>query len=134
RIQMEIATKNRDLETLLYVVSHDLREPLRAIESFSRMVNERYAERLDEKGADFLRRVAAGAQRMTRLLDDILHLSRAKQLELAPEEIDTEEILQEIVQRLERKILETRAKITIAPDLPRLHVDKTWASQALFNL
>jgi light-regulated signal transduction histidine kinase (bacteriophytochrome) len=37
---------------LLYVTSHDLREPLRAIENFSRIVNDRYSERLDDKGQD----------------------------------------------------------------------------------
>jgi light-regulated signal transduction histidine kinase (bacteriophytochrome) len=59
RARAELAAKNRDLETLLYVISHDLREPLRAIENFSRIVNDRYKDRLDEKGQDFLRRPLA---------------------------------------------------------------------------
>ena len=49
----EILKKTRDLETLLYVTSHDLREPLRSIENFSRMVHDRYAKLLDDKGQDF---------------------------------------------------------------------------------
>ena len=52
--EAEIRSKNQDLETLLYVTSHDLREPLRAIENFARLVCERYADKLDAKGQDFL--------------------------------------------------------------------------------
>lgn len=134
KTQIEISAKNRDLETLLHVISHDLREPLRAIESFSRMVNDRYAERLDDKGRDFLRRVTLGSDRMNRLLDDILTLSRAQRIELAAEEIDSGDIVAAVLHRLERKIAETAAKISAAPNLPKLHVDKTWLTQALYNL
>jgi signal transduction histidine kinase len=134
RAQAEVQLKNRDLETLLYVISHDLREPLRAIESFSRMVKDRYAERLDEKGRDFLTRVTRGAQRMNLLLDDILLLSRAQRLEMATEEIDAGEVVSEVLHRLERKIAETRANVTLSADLPKLRVDKTWATQAFYNL
>ena len=76
----EVAAKNRDLETLLYVTSHDLREPLRAIENFSQMVSEEYAELLDERGKDFLSRVVRGAGRMDQLLEDIVMLSRAQRM------------------------------------------------------
>ena len=132
--QMEIAAKNRDLETLLYVISHDLREPLRAIESFSRMVDERYADRLDDKGRDFLSRVVRGGQRMNRLLDDLLALSRAQRIGPATEEVDGEAIVREALARLEGKINETGARVTIDPDLPRFYADKTWMTQAIQNL
>jgi signal transduction histidine kinase len=132
--EQEIAARNRDLETLLYVVSHDLREPLRSIESFARMVSDRYGEKLDDKGRDFLARVTRGGQRLTALLDDILTLSRAQRQSLAAEEIDSRAIVEEILRRLERRISETGATIRVAGDLPKLYVDKTWATQALFNL
>ncbi|MGB1253180.1 MAG: sensor histidine kinase, partial [Candidatus Promineifilaceae bacterium] len=61
---------NHDLEMLLYVVSHDLKEPLRAIENFSLLVNRRYASDLDMKGQDFLRRVVRASERMRKLIDD----------------------------------------------------------------
>jgi signal transduction histidine kinase len=99
-----------------------------------RMVKDRYAERLDEKGRDFLTRVTRGAQRMNLLLDDILLLSRAQRLEMATEEIDAGEVVSEVLHRLERKIAETRANVTLSADLPKLRVDKTWATQAFYNL
>ena len=134
RARAEIAAKNRDLETLLYVTSHDLREPLRAIENFSRIVNDRYSERLDDKGRDFLRRIISGAQRLNRLLDDILTLSRSQRIGAASEEVDGESIVTEALKRLEGKINATRARIHVAKDFQGLRVDKTWATQAVYNL
>jgi signal transduction histidine kinase len=134
RARAEITAKNRDLETLLYVTSHDLREPLRAIENFSRIVNDRYSERLDDKGQDFLRRIISGAQRLNRLLDDILTLSRSQRIGVASEEVDGESIVTEALKRLEGKINATRARIHVAKDFQGLRVDKTWATQAVYNL
>ena len=134
RARAEIAAKNRDLETLLYVTSHDLREPLRAIENFSRIVNDRYSERLDDKGQDFLRRIISGAQRLNRLLDDILTLSRSQRIGVPSEEVDGESIVNEALKRLEGKINATGARIHVAKDFQGLRVDKTWATQAVYNL
>jgi len=134
RAKAEIAAKNRDLETLLYVTSHDLREPLRAIENFSRLVNDRYHDRLDEKGQDFLRRVVQGSQRLNRLLDDILTLSRSQRIGVPSEEVDGESIVSEALKRLEGKINATCAQVHVAKDFQGLRVDKTWATQAVYNL
>jgi GAF domain-containing protein len=134
RAKAEIAAKNRDLETLLYVTSHDLREPLRAIENFSRIVNDRYKDRLDEKGQDFMRRVIQGSQRLNRLLDDILTLSRSQRMGAPTEEVDGEVIVLEALKRLEGKISATQARIQVAKNFYGLKVDKTWATQAVYNL
>ena len=134
RARAELAAKNRDLETLLYVTSHDLREPLRAIENFSRMINERYRDRLDDKGQDFLRRVILGSQRLNRLLDDILMLSRSQRMGAPTEEVDGESIVRETIKRLEGKISATDAEIHVAKDFGGLLADKIWATQAVYNL
>jgi PAS domain S-box-containing protein len=131
---LELQQRNRDLETLLYVTSHDLREPLRAIENFSRLVHDRYAERLDEKGQDFLRRVVRGAQRMDRLMTDLLTLSRVQRMELPAEEIECAHLVQEALRRLEARIKETGARVQMAGDLPRLRVNRIWATQGISNL
>ncbi len=130
----EILQKTRDLETLLYVTSHDLREPLRSIENFSRMVHERYAKHIDEKGRDFLRRVVRGAKRMDRLLADILALSRVQRMESPNEEVEGESIAQEALLRLEGLIKESGAKVRVAKNLPQLQVNRTWATQGVYNL
>jgi signal transduction histidine kinase len=134
RARAEIAAKNRDLETLLYVTSHDLREPLRGIENFSRIVHDRYNDRLDEKGQDFLRRVIGGAQRLNRLLDDILVLSRSQRIGPPAEVVGGEAIVLEALKRLEATINATRAQIRVAKDFDGLRVDRIWATQAIYNL
>ncbi|GEM_PF-749514 len=130
----ELAMKHRDLETLLYVTSHDLREPLRSIENFSRLVHDRYADRLDEKGRDFLRRVVRGAKRMDKLLADILALSRAQRMETPAEEVDGHAIVQEVLRQLDHVIKKTGATVRVAPDLPKLRVNATWATHGVYNL
>jgi signal transduction histidine kinase len=134
RARAEIAAKNRDLETLLYVTSHDLREPLRAIENFSRIVYNRYKDHIDEKGQDFLARVIQGAQRLNRLLDDILALSRSQRIGPPAEVIDGETIVTEALKRLDGKIDSTKANIRVGKNFDALRVDRIWATQAIYNL
>lgn len=132
--EVMILEKNKDLETLLHVTSHDLKEPLRAIESFSVLLQERYANRLDEKGQDFLRRIVRATQRLDQLLTDILDLSRAQRMDPPVTDIDADQLVQEVMRRLERRMKETGAKITIRSPLPNLRVNTTWAIQGIYNL
>jgi signal transduction histidine kinase len=111
-----------------------LREPLRSIESFSKMTRERYAARLDDTGIDYLDRVIRAAGRMNGLIDDTMRLSKARRAKVTPEPVDAQSLVAEVRERLERRIHDTGARITVEPDLPLLLVDRSWVTQALFNL
>lgn len=126
--------RNRDLETLLHVISHDLKEPLRSIESFSSLLAGRHAGQLDPKGLDFLDRVVKATGRMGRLLEEIQMISRVRKAEPASVEVDGEEVVQEVLARLEGAIREAGATVTVAPRMPHLRVERVWATQALYNL
>ena len=130
----EIRSKNQDLETLLYVTSHDLREPLRAIENFSRIVSERYADKLDAKGQDFLDRVVRGAQRLDRLIEDVLTLSRVQRQVQPAEDVAMGEIVADVLHHLETRIRETQADVQVEEGLPGIRADRRWATQAVQNL
>jgi light-regulated signal transduction histidine kinase (bacteriophytochrome) len=76
RKTVEIQASNKELESFSYSVSHDLRSPLRAIDSFALMLEEDYAAKLDEEGRRYIGVVREGAQKMGRLIDDLLGFSR----------------------------------------------------------
>ena len=126
--------RNKDLETLLYVTSHDLREPLRTLQNFSRLVNDRYADKLDEKGQDFLRRIVRGADRLDLLVEDVLTLSRAQRLVKPNQWLEARTIVDDALGRLQSKIRQSGAEVRVADELPRLYVDQMWATQAVYNL
>ncbi len=132
--ETELTARNQDLETLLYVASHDLREPLRAIQNFSRMVVDRYSDELPEKGQDFLRRVTLSADRLDGLIDDVLVLSRAQRMEQPTTTIEGQAVVSDVLSTLDNKITTTGASVQVADNLPRLLADQRWATQAVYNL
>ncbi|MGB1253557.1 MAG: sensor histidine kinase, partial [Candidatus Promineifilaceae bacterium] len=67
-------------------------------------------------------------------IDDILQLSRARRMETNFEEVASRTLVDEVLERLETQIEESEALIWVSPDLPELHVNVTWATQAIYNL
>jgi two-component system NtrC family sensor kinase len=84
----DLKHKNQELEAFSYSVSHDLRTPLRSIDGFSQLLLRDYADKLDERGQDFLRLMHSASQRMGELIDDLLELSRLGRLEMRRERVD----------------------------------------------
>ena len=79
---------NKELESFVYSVSHDLRAPLRHISGFSDLVMKGTADKLDEKGKRYLSRIHDGAERMSRLIDDLLNISRISRQEIQWKEVN----------------------------------------------
>ena len=134
RAEEETRLRNRDLKTLLYVISHDLREPLRAIRNFANLIHDRYSDELDDKGRDFLARIIRGAERLDQQLEDVLTLSRAQRLIAPQEQVPLQEVVADVLRQLDMRIQETRAAVDVEEDLPTVRADRAWAVQAVFNL
>ncbi len=96
----ELEATNRELEAFSYSVSHDLRAPLRSIDGFSQILLEDYGDELDEEGKEHLGRVRASSQRMGRLIDDLLGLSRVTRGSLRREKVDFSSIAREVAETL----------------------------------
>ncbi len=92
----ELEKAIKELEGFSYSVSHDLRAPLRAIDGFIAILLEDYAEHLDAEGQRLFGIVSANARKMGHLIDDILALSRAGRLELAPTPVDMNVLVAEV--------------------------------------
>jgi light-regulated signal transduction histidine kinase (bacteriophytochrome) len=91
-----LAQADTELEAFSYSVSHDLRAPLRAIDGFSEALLVDYGDKLDDEGRHSLTRVRAGTQRMARLIDDLLSLSRIVRSKMVREALDLTAIARRI--------------------------------------
>jgi two-component system CheB/CheR fusion protein len=100
---VELEAVNRELESFIYSISHDLRAPLRTMSGFSRIVVEDYAERLDEQGKDFLHRIMRASEKMTGLIDDLLHLSKISRQEMGRSKVDMSKIASSVVAELHER-------------------------------
>ncbi|MFX1426926.1 MAG: ATP-binding protein [Promethearchaeota archaeon] len=132
-IMLDLRRSNEDLQQFAYVASHDLQEPLRAIVSFSQLLEDKYNDKLDKDGKDFIQFITDGAKKMNILIKDLLSYSRitthAKPLEMT----NLENILKDALFNLQESIKESNAVIT-HDDMPTLKVDKTQFMQLFQNL
>jgi PAS domain S-box-containing protein len=130
--QLEAA--NRELEAFAYSVSHDLRAPLRALDGFSDELLRSYPGRvLDDRGQHYLRRLRSGTQRMGRLIDDMLQLSRINRGEMSRETVDLSALAGEVAAELAGGEPGRRVAFAIEPGLSAVG-DGALLRVALVNL
>lgn len=98
----EVETKNSELEEFAYTASHDLKEPLRMVRSFMELLRKNYMDRLDDRAGKYIHFAVDGAERMGKLIDDLLHYSRIGRIHTEVEEIDLATLLREITERFQR--------------------------------
>lgn len=116
----QLKDKNEELQHFAYSVSHDLKEPLRMIQSFMELLNKKYADQLDEKARKYIYFATDGAKRMSISIDDLLEYSRVGRLYTNTELIQSYDMVQEVLQILEGEIESKDAKIDIGK-LPEIN-------------
>lgn len=129
----ELERSNRELEQFAYVISHDLQEPLRMVRSYVELIQDRYAERLDENASDFIEFAADGAERMQQMIEDLLCYSRVGSHggDLRPTAL--REVLDEVLANLATSIEESDAEVQVG-DLPVVMADRSQMVQLFQNL
>jgi signal transduction histidine kinase len=129
----ELGAANKELESFSYSVSHDLRAPLRAIDGYSRMLQEGYAPVLDDEGKRLLSVVRESSLRMDRLIDDLLAFSRSCRQALVKQAFDTGALLREVLAEL--RVAEARPAAAVAlGELPPSWGDRALLKQVWSNL
>jgi PAS domain S-box-containing protein len=112
-----LAESNQELERFAYVASHDLREPLRMINSFLTLL-ERRNPQLDSESKEFLEFAKDGAVRMDRMVLDLLDLSRVGRSGAAQDRINVSTSVAEAIANLQFLIEETKSDIAVVDPLP----------------
>ncbi|GAB3663315.1 PAS domain-containing sensor histidine kinase [Halopiger thermotolerans] len=129
----QLEESNERLEQFAYAASHDLQEPLRMVSSYLQLIEDRYADELDEDGEEFIEFAVDGAERMREMIDALLAYSRVETQGDPIEPIALEPILDDVLEDLQFQIQETDAEITVA-DLPRVEGDASQLRQVFQNL
>jgi PAS domain S-box-containing protein len=129
--QLEAA--NKELEAFAYSVSHDLRAPLRALNGYSHMLSEDYGQLLDESGRKYLQHISAASVNMSRLIDDILKLSRITRSEMNIEPVNLSDLAAQIFTELQAAQPERQMEWNIQPGL-MVNADLALMQIAMNNL
>ncbi len=129
--KLEIA--NKELEAFSYSVSHDLRAPLRAVDGFSSALLTDYQNKLDDKGKHYLERIREGTQKMGRLIEDLLKLSRVTRREMIYEPVNLSNLTIKLSQEFQDQEQERVIEFAIAPNL-LVHADADLMEIAMENL
>ncbi len=109
----QLEASNRELESISYSVSHDLRTPLRSIDGFSQALLEEYGDKLDSTGKGYLERVRKAAQKMGLLIDDMLTLLRVTRSEFCREPIDLSGMVRGIVEANRQGKPDSAVEVTV---------------------
>ncbi|PKL91589.1 MAG: hypothetical protein CVV21_06075 [Candidatus Goldiibacteriota bacterium HGW-Goldbacteria-1] len=130
----ELKRSNKDLEEFAYVASHDLKEPLRMVSSYVKLLEKKYADKLDNDAKDYIGYAADGAKRMQRLISDLLMYSRLGRTNIEFMDVDMDDLVKEVINSLELRIHEINADVIVETKLPVIYADRTQMVQLFQNL
>ncbi len=129
----ELRDTIQQLETFSYSIVHDMRAPLRSMRSFAGFLQQRYAEKLDPPGRDYVRRIMNSAARMDALITDVLSYSRVSRAiaDLAP--VDLDQLVPNIIEQYPN-LHEVAGAIHVERPLPKVFGNTALLTQVFSNL
>jgi signal transduction histidine kinase len=112
-----------ELTKLFSVLSHDLKSPIFSVDGFSELLMADYADKLDEEGQDFLRRIRSSVQQMKKVLDDMARLVKLLSRPTARRPTPLREIVEEVLLKYNYMIEDGGVKVDLPAELPTIDVD-----------
>jgi light-regulated signal transduction histidine kinase (bacteriophytochrome) len=131
--QSALEAANKELEAFSYSVSHDLRAPLRTISGYSEILLSDHANSLSAPGQRLLNNVRAGAQRMERLIEDLLSFSRLSRQPLSKQPVQVDQLARQVIEEHRDSLDGRDIDIRIDP-APACAGDASLLKQVLTNL
>jgi len=129
----ELKRSNKELENFAYLASHDIKEPLRMISSFSHLLEQKYSSQLDETAKRFISIIENGAGRLEALISSLLNYSRTNSEEYIFQKYDIGILIQEAIEDNRRLIAEFDAKIDVG-EMPVIPIEPIQFRRVFGNL
>ena len=130
----QLETSNKELESFAYIASHDLQEPLRMVGSFLKLLEKKYKGQLDDTANKYIHFAVDGADRMKKLILDLLEYSRVGTSDYITADTDMNEVVNDVLNTFKNTLKELDATVTVAslPVLPNTR--KLQMGQLMQNL
>ncbi len=130
----KLEQSNQDLDDAAAMASHDLKEPLRGLVYQAAFLKEDYAGKIDAAGVERLDRMMALAERMDRLIDDLLYFSQLAHAEMAMTPTDMNEVVREIQAMMATQLADCNGRIIVPAPLPETVCDRQKVTEVFRNL
>jgi light-regulated signal transduction histidine kinase (bacteriophytochrome) len=130
----ELKTINKELEDFVYTISHDLKEPLFAIEGHTSILFKAYKDTFDDKGKFYVNRIKVNIDTMSQRIDEIMEVMKVGRVTYKLENNDSGAIVKDIVETLEGRIKDNKINVIIQDNLPTILCDEERMKDVLSNL
>ena len=130
--QIELEVKNKELEQFVYIASHDLREPLRTVSNYVKVIEEDYTDKLDENAGRYFSSMNKAVIRMDTLITSLLEYSRLGNKKTLVN-VNIKKVIDDVLADLSSMLTSTKAQIHIG-EMPTLKVYETEMRQLFQNL
>jgi len=134
RLAEEVRKKNKELESFVYTISHDLRAPIVSVQGFSSILLADFQDKLDDTGKRYLARIQANVRQMEILIDDLLEFSRIGRTAGAFEDVPSVEIIKDVLDVLGPQLKKRGIKVNVRGNLPVIHCERNRIYQVFENL
>jgi light-regulated signal transduction histidine kinase (bacteriophytochrome) len=129
----ELSQSNEELEQFAYIASHDLQEPLRTMAGFANLLEKKYKHKLDQDAVEFIEFIVDAAERMKRLITNLLEYSRITSKPSTHETVHIEDVIAKVLYQLQAKIRQQDIEIIYDP-LPVLTANPAHMNQLFHHL
>ena len=130
----ELATANRELEDFVYIVSHDLKEPLFAIEGYASKISMDYKDAIDDKGKFRLERIRVNTKKMSQKIHEIMEVLKVGRVSYNFKNNNVGDIVNNVVHSLESRIKAGKINVSIQEELPVVLCDRERLMDVFSNL